>query len=126
MSWECNFCHETKRSSYTRVRAHLLKLSGCGIAACKKVTNQNIIKMQRLEEEVNERVRRNAPKKVPLPPSSVASGGLNSVVQGSYDLKRRKTSESGSNTAIGKAFNMKIRDHGSRSRYRSRYRSQLC
>ena len=56
-----------KKSSYTWVGANLLKLTECGVETCSKVTRQDIIDMQRLEGEFKERVRRNAPKKVPLP-----------------------------------------------------------
>ncbi|XP_077251746.1 uncharacterized protein LOC143890963 [Tasmannia lanceolata] len=71
--------------------------------------------MQRFEEEFKERMKQNAPKRMPLPPSS-SSGSLscpsNMSVPPSFDLKRRKTSgPSGSVSAIEKAFNMAARDH---------------
>ena len=34
ISWQCNFCHVIKESSYTRVRVHLLKIVGQGIGPC--------------------------------------------------------------------------------------------
>ena len=37
ISWQCNFCHCIKKSSYTRVKAHLLGLRGYRIGACNKV-----------------------------------------------------------------------------------------
>ena len=41
ISWQCNFCHCSKNSSYTRVRAHLLDLGGHGIGLCSKNTPQD-------------------------------------------------------------------------------------
>ena len=105
MSWQCNFCHQTKKSSYTRVRAHLIHEPGHAVAFCPKVKSSDIAEMKRLEEECNEKLRNRAPKKVPLPTSNV-----------DYDSKKRKASGSGSwsgtdsNTAIGKSFNLKLRD----------------
>ena len=71
MSWQCNFCHQTKKSSYTRVRAHLIHEPGHAVAFCPKVKSSDIAEMKRLEDECKERLRKNAPKKVPLPASNV-------------------------------------------------------
>ena len=38
VKWKCNFCGHIAISSYSRVQAHLLKLSGNQTAACIKVT----------------------------------------------------------------------------------------
>ncbi|XP_077239733.1 uncharacterized protein LOC143880640 [Tasmannia lanceolata] len=116
--WQCNFCSKRFSSSYTRVRTHLLKITGQGIGPCPKVKASDLLAMQRFEEECKERMKQNAPKRVPLPPSS-SSGSLswpsNIPVLPRFDLKRRKTSgPSGSVSAIEKAFNMAARDrlHG--------------
>ena len=37
MHWLCNFCMKTYISSYTRVKAHLLKQKGAGIGVCNNV-----------------------------------------------------------------------------------------
>ncbi|KAK2429790.1 hypothetical protein QL285_028198 [Trifolium repens] len=37
--WQCNFCHNQVKSSYSRVRLHLLKISGKGVAVCTKVSD---------------------------------------------------------------------------------------
>jgi hypothetical protein len=34
VQWKCNFCHNTFKSTYYRVKGHLLALPGCGIGAC--------------------------------------------------------------------------------------------
>ena len=110
--WQCNFCNQIKKSSYTRVKAHLLKLPGCGIAACSRVTTKDISEMQKLEEEVQLRMKANAPKKVPLPVAnvSVSSNSLNSIMHGVFDSKKRKARGSGSLNPIEKAFNIGARD----------------
>ncbi|KAF9607737.1 hypothetical protein IFM89_000084 [Coptis chinensis] len=51
-SWQCNFCNKPKKSSYTRVRADLLKLGGTGIAICPKVSTSDLSEMQILDDEV--------------------------------------------------------------------------
>eukprot|EP00253_Pinus_taeda_P032931 PITA_32931 len=48
VQWRCNFCHIAFKSTYFRVKAHLLALSGCGIGACKAVRLQ---KRKELEKE---------------------------------------------------------------------------
>ncbi|WJX82916.1 hypothetical protein P8452_65620 [Trifolium repens] len=35
--WQCNFCHNQVKSSYSRVRLHLLKIGGKGVAVCTKM-----------------------------------------------------------------------------------------
>jgi hypothetical protein len=35
---ECKFCEKVITGSYTRVRAHLLKIPNCGVSICRKVT----------------------------------------------------------------------------------------
>ena len=36
--FKCNYCDGIFRRSYSRVKAHLLQISGKGIRACKNVT----------------------------------------------------------------------------------------
>jgi len=43
-----------KRSSYIRVRAHLLRLTANGIASCTKVTSKDIAQMKKLVDEAKE------------------------------------------------------------------------
>ncbi|XP_048131980.1 uncharacterized protein LOC115732504 isoform X2 [Rhodamnia argentea] len=111
-SWKCNFCEKDFKSSYTRIRAHLLMISGRGIAKCGKVEKQDLLEMERLDKEVNDRLQSNAPRNVPLPPSSCSSVQMDST----FDSKKRKMgsgsgSGSGSGGAIEKAFNISQREH---------------
>ncbi|KAJ0985234.1 hypothetical protein J5N97_003590 [Dioscorea zingiberensis] len=104
VSWQCNFCNKVAKSSYTRVRAHLLKIAGTGIGACPKVTMKDISEMQKLEEEAKFRLQQHAPKKVPLPPQSFFQGGI--------DSRKRKNIASGSvsGNPLEKSFNTTARD----------------
>ncbi|GAV80121.1 Dimer_Tnp_hAT domain-containing protein [Cephalotus follicularis] len=82
LSWKCNFCQKHFKSSYTRVRAHLLKISGKGVGPCLKVTTRDLWDMQKLDEEATARINSNVSKLVPLPPSSYGKSS-------SIDLKKR-------------------------------------
>ncbi|KAI3440221.1 uncharacterized protein J3R85_003841 [Psidium guajava] len=104
--WKCNFCEKDFKSSYIRIRAHLLMISGRGIAKCAKVEKRDLLEMERLDAEVNNRLQSNVPTNVPLPPSSCSSVQMDS----SFDCKKRKMG-SGSGGSIEKAFNMSQREH---------------
>ncbi|KAK1591824.1 hypothetical protein Q3G72_014238 [Acer saccharum] len=102
--WVCNFCMKTYTSSYTRVKAHLLKQKGSGIGVCNSVTAEDFLEMQRLDNDAKEIIKSNAPKKIPLPPSSIILGESQKAT-----MKKRKmsTSGSGSMSKIEKAFNLR-------------------
>ena len=38
VSWTCNFCKNDFKSTYYRVKSHLLGLPNCGISSCKGVS----------------------------------------------------------------------------------------
>ena len=38
VSWTCNFCKNEFKSTYYRVKGHLLGLPSCGISSCKDVS----------------------------------------------------------------------------------------
>ena len=40
VSFKCNYCEKTFKGSYSRVKAHLLKLSNFGIQPCAKVGDE--------------------------------------------------------------------------------------
>ena len=39
IAFQCNFCRQIYKGSYYKVKAHLLKIKGAGVASCTKVTN---------------------------------------------------------------------------------------
>ncbi|XP_058759672.1 uncharacterized protein LOC131632983 [Vicia villosa] len=64
--WRCNFCQKEVRSSYSRVRFHLLKIAGEGVHVCPKVTDILLTDLNRICGEAENRLK---PKHVPLPSS---------------------------------------------------------
>ena len=70
----CNFCKAKFTGSHSRVRAHLLKISGTGIRVCSKITTDQIMEVQDFLALCEQRLREKAPRKVPLPPSSSMTG----------------------------------------------------
>ena len=71
VAFRCNYCEKTFKGSYSRVKAHLLKLSNFGIQPCAKVGDEYQNEMQKLEDAYEESTRRlKKPKLVPLPTDS--------------------------------------------------------
>ncbi|XP_061364625.1 uncharacterized protein LOC133308064 [Gastrolobium bilobum] len=104
MSWKCKFCQLEYRSSYTRVKTHLLKIKCKGIGVCKKVKRASLMEMGKLEEEYSERVKNNASRSVPLPPSNFSTTASTSA-------KRKISDEGTANMGpVERAFNMGERE----------------
>ena len=70
VAFQCNFCRQIYKGSYYKVKAHLLKIKGVGVASYTKVTNENLVEMRRVMEEAEQRVKHSNLKQVPLPTSS--------------------------------------------------------
>ena len=106
VAFQCNFCRQIYKGSYYRVKAHLLKIKGAGVASCTKVTNENLVEMRRVMEEAEQRMKQSNLKQVPLPISSAATSNFEnssfSASASAIDPKSRK----GSIGSIEKAFNM--------------------
>ena len=106
VAFQCNFCRQIYKGSYYRVKAHLLKIKGAGVVSCTKVTNENLVEMRRVMEEVEQRMKQYNLKQVPLPTSSVATSNFenssSSASASAIDPKRRK----GFMRSIEKTFNM--------------------
>ena len=109
------FAKQILKGSYSRVKAHLLRIKGQGIKCCNKVKSDDIRGMEKLVMEVAENVRSSLPKDVPLPSattsqsqsalSMVSSSG--SFRQQGYEPRKRKALE---NSALEKAFQMQKRE----------------
>lgn len=93
--WQCNFCNAIKTSSYTRVRAYLLKLQDYGSGACKKLTMKDICKMQKPEDEAKFRMQTKARKRMLLSSNNMSSKNC-------YVLEEKKWK----NNTIENAFNL--------------------
>ena len=50
--FKCNYCDGNFVGSYSKVKAHLLKINGQGIRACIKVTLGYRLEMQRVHDQV--------------------------------------------------------------------------
>ncbi|KAK1591277.1 hypothetical protein Q3G72_005227 [Acer saccharum] len=108
-SFQCNFCQQIYKGSYSRVKSHLLKIKGGGIASCSKVTNATLSEMHKVVEKAEFRVKQSLPRRVPLPTTS-SSKTIGSSIDSTYyglDLpslgpKKRK----GMSGPIEKAFNI--------------------
>ena len=57
VAFRCNYCEKTFKGSYSRVKAHLLKLSKFGIQSCAKVGDEYQNEMQKLEDAYEESMR---------------------------------------------------------------------
>ncbi|KAK1588601.1 hypothetical protein Q3G72_024952 [Acer saccharum] len=78
---------------------------GCGIASCSKVTNANLLEMQRVVEEAELKVKQSLSWPVPLPSNVGSSSASASTVFGSDPKKRKRVS-----AVIEKAFNICARE----------------
>ena len=50
--FKCNYCDVVYMGSYSRVKAHLLKINNKGIKACPIVTPSHRQEMQRMHDQV--------------------------------------------------------------------------
>ncbi|KAJ1415465.1 Zinc finger, BED-type [Sesbania bispinosa] len=96
-SWRCNYCNIIYKGSYFRVKSHLLKEKGHGIAICSQVSNDCLKEMKKIEREAMEKSK---PVHVPLPTGTTS---FNPSLDGG---KRRRVE-----TPLGRAFNNEARDH---------------
>ncbi|KAL9242469.1 hypothetical protein vseg_016462 [Gypsophila vaccaria] len=72
ISFRCNICQGTYKGSYSRVKAHLLKISGLGIKPCSKATAEHLKEMKRLMDGTELRPKKAVPLdfRLPSPPSA--------------------------------------------------------
>ncbi|XLU64384.1 hypothetical protein S245_023593, partial [Arachis hypogaea] len=91
LEFQCKFCKVLFNGSYTRVRAHLLKISGKGIRFCVKVTLTKLEELKKLDSESTLLHESKKAKSIPLPPLSNVS---------ELDLRKRRATR-----PLEKAFN---------------------
>ncbi|XP_020963896.1 uncharacterized protein LOC110265304 [Arachis ipaensis] len=96
LEFQCKFCKVLFSGSYTRVRAHLLKISGKGIRFCAKVTSTKLEELKKLDSESTLLHESKKAKSIPLPPLSNAS-----------EIDSRKRRATG---PLEKAFNVNARE----------------
>ncbi|KAG6484248.1 hypothetical protein ZIOFF_061043 [Zingiber officinale] len=113
VTWSCTICSKVCKGSYSRVKAHLLKQKGAGIAGCTAVTMDQMKRMQQLIDDAELRKKNSKQKEVPLP-SSFASSNMASkssfcssgILQNDDPTKKRK----GPLGPLEKSFNLNARD----------------
>ncbi|KAK3228260.1 hypothetical protein Dsin_008122 [Dipteronia sinensis] len=104
MSFKCNFFQHVYKGSYYRVKNHLLKMKGGGIASCFKVTVANLSEMQKVLEEAELRVKQSLPRQVPLP-TTVGSSSASVSNYFQMDLPFVETKKRKGGGSIEKVFN---------------------
>lgn len=115
VTWSCNICTKICKGSYSRVKAHLLKIKGFGIASCAVVTIDQMKHMQQLLDDAELRKKNAKPKEVPLPSSSTSSNMFSKMSCSSNfslqsdDLTTTKKRK-GTLGPLEKAFNLNARD----------------
>ncbi|KAG6491142.1 hypothetical protein ZIOFF_052474 [Zingiber officinale] len=113
VTWSCNICNKVCKGSYSRVKAHLLKQKGAGIAGCTAVTMDQMKRMQQLIDDAELRKKNSKQKEVPLPSSSTSSNMASKssfctsgILQNDDPTKKRK----GPLGPLEKSFNLNARD----------------
>ena len=76
--WSCNFCEKVVKSSYSRVKTHLLRICGSEIATCPKVTDAYLVDLRSVCEEAENRLKS---KNVPLPTNSCVYSHVMSFIK---------------------------------------------
>ncbi|KAJ1418855.1 Ribonuclease H-like superfamily [Sesbania bispinosa] len=94
---QCMLCDLSFNGSYTRARAHLLKITGKGVRGCKSLTPQRLVEFKKMDNEAALRIDKSKAKFVSLPLVGETNIGV--------DPKKRKTS-----SALENAFNMQARE----------------
>ncbi|KAG6496308.1 hypothetical protein ZIOFF_044169 [Zingiber officinale] len=115
VTWSCNICTKVCKGSYLRVKAHLLKQKGAGIAGCTAVTMDQMKCMQQLVDDAELRKKNSKPKEVSLPSSSASSNmalkpsfsGPGSLQNDDPTLTKKRKGQLG---PLEKAFNLNARD----------------
>ena len=49
--WSCNYCNKKVTGSYSKVKAHLLKIPNFGVEACKSVTDDILAILKKEHDE---------------------------------------------------------------------------
>lgn len=113
VKWICKYCKYVGTSSYSRVKAHLLKITNGGIKVCPKVTVPILAQLKSEVAKAEDEQAKTRPRDVPLPPSTVGSGtGVSASVSSSSmdsamlgNKKRR-----GPTSPLEKAWAMELRN----------------
>ncbi|KAL3828629.1 hypothetical protein ACJIZ3_017431 [Penstemon smallii] len=114
-NFECSFCNGSYKGSYSRVKAHLLRMVGYGIKGCPKVTVGQINEMINLEDEALRRIESGRAKMIPFPHSSTSpsySVPIDALSRSSFKqdtCEPRKRKMVGDNV-VEKASNLEVKE----------------
>ena len=61
---QCSLWNFSFNGSYTRVRAHLLKLTGAGVRSCPNVTVSKLVEFKKLDNEAKLKIKGLKQKKI--------------------------------------------------------------
>ena len=101
-NFHCHFCNLSFHGSYSRVRAHLLKIGNVGVDPCNKLPHHVFTQLQKDEEAAREFILNGPTKKtIPLPPYD------GSVPTASR--KRKAAAKGGKQQGIEESFNMETK-----------------
>ena len=100
MCFRCHFCMNDFSGSYTRIRAHLLKIASAGISSCNKITHHMFEELGKQDREAalllgNTKTR----KTLPLPPYKESGRSASS----------RKRKAAGQQSEISESFHSELR-----------------
>jgi hypothetical protein len=91
--WRCKYCPLEKLSSYTRVEAHLLQISGKGITKCPNVTYEMLSAMRKEVARCKDLVERSKSRTVSLPTAPSSRMTLTRGLRGGLLLHWKKLGE---------------------------------
>jgi hypothetical protein len=94
--WRCKYCRLEYKGSYSRIKSHLLRISGGGIKICTAVDKFVLAQLQNEVAEAADEIERSKAKVIPLPVANVDASS-------SMRNKRQRSS------ALQKAFDMETR-----------------
>ena len=95
--WKCKYCSLEYRGSYSRVKSHLLRITGGGIKICPKVTKSVLGQLKNEVAKAADDTDKSKPKDVPLPVPTTIAG---------FSMKKRPRRGS----TLEKAFDMETRN----------------
>ncbi|XP_066342489.1 uncharacterized protein [Miscanthus floridulus] len=100
--WRCKYCNLEYKGSYSRIKSHLLRITGGGIKICTAVTKSILAQLKSEIAEAADEIDKSKAKVIPLP---VANMDASSSAGSAYSTKKRLRS-----SALEKAFDMDTRN----------------
>jgi hypothetical protein len=87
----CRLCDRDISGSYSRVKAHLLKMGDGGVKPCPKVTIDILVQLKSEQDKADASSKSNTPLNIPLPSDGNGSGSKKnaSAIEASFDLDTR-------------------------------------